>query len=255
MNNLTSRIARLVELRAMDPLACSVIKGIHVEGPFMNAERGYVGAHPPQCVIPASEEAAKLLISAGQGLVRLVTLAPECDAGFRTTSYLAQQGVVVSAGHCNPSLEVLKGAVESGLSMFTHVGNGCPAEMHRHENIIQRALSLSDKIWLCFIPDGVHVPFYVLKNYLHSTSLDRVIFVTDAISAARLGPGTYSLAGWDIKVGEDLVARSPDSSHFVGSTVTVPRIKVNAATALGLTAAEIEQVLDLNPRRALLEAR
>jgi N-acetylglucosamine-6-phosphate deacetylase len=135
--------------------------------------------------------------------------------------------------------------------MFTHVGNGCPIQMHRHDNIIQRALSLHDRLWLCFIPDGVHVPFFVLKNWLRSTGLDRVIFVTDAISAARLGPGRYTLAGWDILIGEDLVARSPDGSHFVGSTVTVPRIKANALHDLGMTEAELARVLDENPRKAM----
>ena len=71
------------------------------------------------------------------------------------------------------------------------------------------------KLWLCFIPDGVHVEFFSLRNYLRAAGIERSIFVTDAISAARLGPGLYSLAGWDIKVGDDLVARSPDGSHFV----------------------------------------
>jgi N-acetylglucosamine-6-phosphate deacetylase len=123
--------------------------------------------------------------------------------------------------------------------------------MHRHDNIIQRALSLHDRLWLCFIPDGVHVPFFVLKNWLRSTGLDRVIFVTDAISAARLGPGRYTLAGWDILIGEDLVARSPDASHFVGSTVTIPRIKANALNDLGMTEAELARVLDENPRKAM----
>jgi N-acetylglucosamine-6-phosphate deacetylase len=135
--------------------------------------------------------------------------------------------------------------------MFTHVGNGCPVQMHRHDNIIQRALSLHERLWLCFIPDGVHVPFFVLKNWLRSIGLERTIFVTDAISAARLGPGRYTLAGWDILIGEDLVARSPDGSHFVGSTVTVPRIQDNALNHLGMSAAELTRVLDENPRRAL----
>jgi N-acetylglucosamine-6-phosphate deacetylase len=135
--------------------------------------------------------------------------------------------------------------------MFTHVGNGCPMLMHRHDNIIHRALALRDKLWLCFIPDGVHIDFYSLKNYLAIAGLEKTIFVTDAISAARLGPGTYSLAGWDIRVGDDLVARSPDGSHFVGSTVTLPRILSQGQQQLGLSKAELERLLDTNPRQAV----
>ena len=208
--NLESRMGTLATLRAKDPLAQEVIAGIHIEGPFINPEKGYVGAHPPHCVKPGTVDDAKRLLEAAQGLAKLVTLAPEHDAGFATTAFLVSQGVVVSAGHCNPSLDTLRESTEHGLSMFTHLGNGCPMQMHRHDNIIQRVLSLRDKIWLCFIPDGVHVDFFALGNYLRSAGVERSIFVTDAISASRLGPGRFKLAGWDILIGEDLVARSPD---------------------------------------------
>jgi N-acetylglucosamine-6-phosphate deacetylase len=247
---LERRIGRLVELREKDELARRMITGIHIEGPFINPIKGYVGAHPPHAVKPANVDDARRLLAAAGGLARLVTLAPEHDEGCRTTAFLAGEGIVVSAGHCDPSLDQLCAACDAGLTMFTHLGNGCPVQMHRHDNIIQRALSLHERLWLCFIPDGVHVPFFVLKNWLSGIGLERAIFVTDAISAARLGPGRYTLAGWDILIGEDLVARSPDGSHFVGSTVTVPRIKANALGQLGMTEAELERVLDTNPRRA-----
>ena len=248
---LERRIGKLVELRETDDLARRIISGIHIEGPFINPIKGYVGAHPPQAVKPANVDDAKRLLTAAGGLAKLVTLAPEHDAESQTTAYLSSQGVTVSAGHCDPSLDQLRAACDAGLTMFTHVGNGCPIQMHRHDNIIQRALSLHDRLWLCFIPDGVHVPFFVLKNWLASIGLERTIFVTDAISAARLGPGRYTLAGWDILIGEDLVARSPDLTHFVGSTVTVPRIKANALAELGMSDADLKQVLDVNPRLAI----
>lgn len=248
---MEQRMRTLVALREQDALARRIIAGIHIEGPFINIEKGYVGAHPPHAVKPATVEDAKRLVDACGGLAKLVTLAPECDAGFATTRWLSSQGVCVSAGHCNPSREVLAAACDNGLRMFTHVGNGCPMLMHRHDNIIQRALSLRDKLWLCFIPDGVHIEFFALQNYLRAAGLEKSIFVTDAISASRLGPGNYSLAGWDIKIGEDLVARSPDGSHFVGSTVTWPRIQENNRQSIGLSEADLIKLSVTNPKRAL----
>lgn len=249
--SMCRRMGALARLREADPLAREVIAGIHVEGPFINPEKGYVGAHPAHAVRPANLEDTKRLIDAAGGLTRLVTLAPECDEHFRVTQFLSSTGIVVSAGHCNPSLEKLDAACSHGLTMFTHVGNGCPMQMHRHDNIIQRALALQDRLWLCFIPDGVHIDFFALRNYLRCAGVDRSIFVTDAISAARLGPGRYTLAGWDILIGEDLVARSPDGSHFVGSTVTMPRVQTNALQHLGLSKAELTALVDTHPRRAL----
>ncbi len=251
VETLVKRMSTLARLREQDDLAKSVIAGIHIEGPFINPEKGYVGAHPPQCVKPANLEDTKRLLDAAGGLTKIITLAPEHDDRFHVTEFLANNGITVSAGHCNPSLDVLRAATEHGLKMFTHVGNGCPMLMHRHDNIIQRALSLRDQLWLCFIPDGVHIDFFALANYLRVAGLEKTIFVTDAISAARLGPGDYTLAGWDIKIGEDLVARSPDGSHFVGSTVTVPRILTNGQQQLGLSKAELQLLLDTNPRKAV----
>ncbi len=248
---LERRMRRLVELREADDLAKRMIAGIHIEGPFISPETGYVGAHPKKSVKPANIEDTKRLLDAAGGLARLVTLAPEHDAQFHVTEFLAHNGITVSAGHCNPSFDQLKAATGHGLSMFTHVGNGCPMQMHRHDNVIQRALALSDRLWLCFIPDGVHVDFFALKNYLKCAGAERSIFVTDAISAARLGPGRYTLAGWDLQIGEDLVARSPDGSHFVGSTVTLPRIMTNGLQKLELSKAELALLLDHNPRQAL----
>ena len=72
-------------------------------------------------------------------------------------------------------------------------------------------------------------------------------------SLSRNGPPRAGkpLAGWDILIGDDLVARSPDATHFVGSTVTVPRIKANAYEQLGMSEEELKQVLDVNPRKAI----
>lgn len=245
------RLKRLAELHAASALVQSVVKGIHIEGPFLNSLPGYRGAHPVDAIVPASMETAERLLEAAGGLVRLVTLAPEQDPESKTTRMLADRGIVVSAGHTDASLEELKRAIDAGLSMFTHLGNGCPAAMNRHDNIIQRALSLREQLWTCFIADGAHIPYFALRNYLHLTGLERSIVVTDAISAANLGPGTYTLGRWELRIGDDLVARSPDGSHLVGSTVTMPRSEENLQKHLGLTAQQARALLEDNPRAAI----
>ena len=142
LERMAARLDRLACLREQNPLAKQIIWGIHVEGPFISAEPGYVGAHPRQHVRPADLDAIQRLLDSAQGLVRLVTLALECDAGLKVTSWLSRRGVLVSAGHCNPSLDQLRAAIDAGLSLFTHLGNGCPLMLPRHDNVIQRVLSL-----------------------------------------------------------------------------------------------------------------
>jgi N-acetylglucosamine-6-phosphate deacetylase len=248
---LAARLEKMVRFREEDSLIREVVRGFHVEGPFISPEIGYVGAHPPRWVKPANVADAARLLEAGGGLVRLMTLAPEFDDGAATTKYLVGQGVTVSAGHCDPDFGTLERAIDSGLSMITHVGNGCPVILPRHDNFIQRVLSLSDRLWLCFIPDGAHVPFFALQNYLKVAGLERTIFTTDAIMAAGLGPGTYELSGEPVEVDEAGVARRPGSPNLAGSTIRGHQVAANLREYLGLSDAEVQQVYRDNPRRAL----
>jgi len=248
---MLDRLARIVAFRNADPLIGEVVWGIHIEGPFLNPEPGYIGAHPVDAARPADADFAKRLLEAAGGLTRLLTLAPECDPRCQVTRLLADAGVVVSAGHCNPDLETLRRAVDAGLSMFTHLGNGCPLQLHRHDNIVQRALSLADHLWIGLIADGVHVPYPALGNYLRCAGLDRAFVVTDAISAAGLGPGTYQLGGQSVLVDDQLATWSPDRSHLMGSAGTMPRTAHNLRTALGLTDQQVAQLTAVNPRQIL----
>ncbi len=251
IESLASKLAEIIRLREQDELARRVIVGFHVEGPFLNPSPGFIGAHEPLCVRPANLDDARRLLDAGAGLVKLFTLAPEQDAGSAVTGFLAEQGVVVSAGHCDPTLDQLKAAIDNGLSMVTHFGNGCPVELPRHDNVLQRYLSLREHLWFCFIPDGAHVDFIALKNYLDFVGVDRSIMTTDAISAAKMGPGLHEISGISVEVDEAGVARRPGSPNLAGSTITMPGIRRNLSESLGLGEREITSLVDLNPRAAL----
>jgi len=248
---MCARLARLVKLRDSDPVVREVIAGFHIEGPFINETTGYRGAHPADAVIAADVDVAKRLLEAGGGLTRIVTLAPERDAGLRVTRLLADSEIVISAGHCDPSLDQLRAALDAGLTMFTHLGNGCPAQLPRHDNIVQRVLSLADRLWICFIADGVHVPVFALRNYLRCAALERCIVVTDAVAPAGLGPGRYRFARWELVIGPDLAARAPDGSHLIGSAMTMQQNQQNLRDGVGLTNEQCDRLLRVNPRRAI----
>ena len=164
---------------------------------------------------------------------------------------LAARGVCAAAGHCDPSLNQLRAAIDAGLTMFTHLGNGCPLRLHRHDNIIQRALSLSDQLWIGFISDGVHIPLPALRNYLRVTGTDRAFVVTDAIQAAGCGPGTYQLAGQTVVVDDQLATWAGDRSHLIGSASTMSDVVKNLRGGVGLGDEQIERLTSENPRRIL----
>ena len=251
IEGICHKLARLAAFREQDPAIARMIAGFHVEGPFLSRKPGCPGAHDPAKIVPATVSAAQRILEAGAGLVRLVTLAPECDAGLATTSFLARHGVTVSAGHCDPSLDELRAAIDAGLSMVTHLGNGCALDLPRHDNFIQRALFLHDRLWICFIPDGVHVPFFALANYLAVSGLDRTIMVTDAILAAKLPPGRYAYGEGEVEVDAAGVARRPGLKNLAGSTISMRQVRDNLREHLGLDGGAIERLTATNPRQAV----
>ena len=248
---MAARIGRLAAAHRDDEVVRDVMAGIHVEGPFINPEPGFVGAHPARHVQPATVSAAETLVAAGAGLVRLVTLAPECDAGLATTRFLSESGIVVSAGHCDPSADVLIEAIDAGLRMFTHVGNGCPLLLHRHDNVIQRVLAADGLPWVMVIPDGVHLPIPLLRTILKVVGLDRLVAVTDATAAGGMGPGRYTLGGREVVVGEDGAAWSADRSHLVGSTASPAVVRRVLHEQLGLSTVDVDRLTVANPARAI----
>ena len=254
IENLEKKLSNLVRLRQEDDLAKKIIAGFHIEGPFLNPGPGYAGAHPPEAMYGGSVDDAMRLVDACSGLAKLVTVAPECLPDFSMIERLAGEGIVVSAGHCDPDLDTLRGAIDYGLSMITHFGNGCPVDLPRHDNVLQRFLHLREHLWFCFIPDGAHVDFFALKNYVDFVGVDRAIMVTDAIGAAKLAPGMHHFSGMTIEVDKKGVARRPGSPNLAGSTITMPGVIANLEKELSLTRGEIERLVDKNPRKALASA-
>ncbi len=249
--DMIRRIEAVVAAREASPAVRGMIAGFHIEGPFLNPEVGYRGAHDLASIHPPDLDEVQRLHDACAGRLKILSLAPECDADFRATRWLVDRGVAVAAAHCNPSIDVLNAAADVGLSLFTHVGNGCPMLMNRHDNVIQRALSLRDRIRLCFIADGVHIPFFALGNYIRACGIDRAVVVTDAMQAAGMGPGLYGIGKFQVLVGDDLAAWAPDRSHLVGSAGTMKRTAENLRVKLGLSEADVRRLTVENPRRAI----
>ena len=245
--DMISRIKKLVYLREQDPLIHEIIKGIHIEGPFLNSADGYRGAHPKEHILNPNLDQLKELLDAADGLCRIFTLAPEMDTNSLLTRYLHSEDIIISAGHCNPTLEELKSAITAGLSMFTHLGNGCPQIMARHDNIIQRVLSLKDDLKICFIADGIHIPFYALKNYIKIAGIDNCIITTDAMAAAGAKAGRYTISNIELEVGEDRVVREPGKPNFAGSAIDMKSSAFNLKNEIGLSDEEISQLTFCNP--------
>lgn len=247
LSDMIVRINNIVKLRKYDPIINRMIKGIHIEGPFLNSTDGFRGAHPKRYILRPDVEITKKLLEAGDGLVRIVTLAPEKDINNEVIKYLNSQNIIIAAGHCNPNLNELKSSIDAGLSMFTHLGNGCPQNLPRHDNIIQRVLALKDDLHMSFIADGIHIPFYVLKNYIKLAGIENCIITTDAMAAAGAKAGKYTISNIELEVKEDRVVREPGKDNFAGSAIDMKSSFKNLVKYVELTKEDAYKLTYLNP--------
>jgi len=244
---MLTRLGNISQYRKEDPLVNEIVRGIHIEGPFLNSTPGYSGAHPAKMIRPANPEHMHELLEAAGGLTKIVTLAPEADQDMKVTRMLADMGITVSAGHCNPSFEQLHQAIDAGLSMFTHFGNGIPNTIHRHDNLLQKVLSVREHLWICYIGDGIHIPLYALKNYLDITGFDHSIVITDCMAGASAPPGRYKISHIELEVGKDGVVREPGKENFAGSSATMKKCYDNLTQNMGISEANAKKLTVENP--------
>ena len=245
---MLGRVQRFAALILSDDRLLQSLPGLHVEGPFIQPEDGPRGAHPREwCTTP--ERLPKLmqrLIDAAEGLIRMVTMAPELPGAAELIRSLTAAGVVVAIGHTSAGPGDLDAAIRAGARIATHLGNGSHNMLSRLDNYIQHQLA-DDRLLTTFIADGHHIPWPTLKNFLRAKQPERAILVSDAISAADAGPGRYVLGGVTVEVSADGRCRQPGTNWLAGSALTLDRAVVNVHRYCGLTLEQAWQMASLQP--------
>lgn len=222
------------------------IVGIHLEGPYISPEDGPRGAHSRAHVHPPSWDEFARLQEAAEGLIRLVTVAPEIDGALPFIESLSSHGVIPAIGHSAASAADIRHAVAAGARLSTHLGNGCHAVLPRHPNPIWCQLA-ADGLYASFIADGFHLPAEVVKTFIRAKGLDRSILVTDAIAAAGLPPGSYELGGLPVEVAASGRVELKGTPYLAGSSLTMPRAVLNAMRMAGLELPQALRLVTENP--------
>lgn len=224
------------------------ILGVHLEGPFISSELGAVGTHPIEWVAKPSMDLFGRFQDACDGIVRLVTVAAEVPGMPEFVKQLSAQGVVVSLGHqMAASPDDIKPCIEAGAKAFTHLGNGIPNMIPRHNNIIFTALA-EDRASVMFIPDGHHLPDTMLKVYTRAVPLKRLIAVSDAQYPAGMPPGEYDVCGAHARLEPNGLLWNPSRNCLVGATTPMAAMMRLLQDRIGLSSDECIAIGRDNPR-------
>jgi N-acetylglucosamine-6-phosphate deacetylase len=249
IDRLCHRFDQLEQIRGRDPVIAHCIAGYHLEGPWLCPEPGYCGAHLREEMHAPTLAEFERLNAAARGQIRLVTLAPEWSGSPEFIAVLRAAGVQVALGHTNASEVEIDSAIAAGARFCTHLGNGVPAMLPRHDNVIHRLLA-RDELTACFIPDGIHLPPFVLRNLVRAKPSDRVLFTTDAMAGAGAPPGIHTLGTLQLTIGADGVAWMPNGNGFAGSTLSPDQGVLRVASYLDLPLTEARRLWSDAPAAA-----
>ncbi|MRN54784.1 N-acetylglucosamine-6-phosphate deacetylase [Paenibacillus monticola] len=221
-HTLEKLLGAIAQACAEHPWLQRILRGIHLEGPFISPEDGVRGAHDIQYVKAPDWEQFQRWQQAAQGMIRVVTLSPEWNSAPAFIAECIRHHIVVSIGHTSATPEQINSAVVAGARMCTHLGNGAHLLLPRHPNYIWEQLA-QDELYPCVIADGFHLPDQVLKVF-HKVKPDKLMIASDAVSLSGLAPGTYkSFIGGNVVLtteGRLHMADNPDL--LAGSAQMLP---------------------------------
>ena len=169
------------------------------------------------------------LLDWADGRVRLLTLAAELPGADDLARCAVERGIAVSIGHSLFTTADLDRLADAGATALTHLGNGLPNVLPRHDNPLWVGLA-HDAYTAMVIADGHHLPGPVLKTAIRAKGADKLIVVSDASPVAGLPPGRYHFLDNDAILEPSGLFHNPEKQCLVGSSATLAQCMEHLAS-------------------------
>ncbi len=215
-DRIVRNLKTITEARRESSLIAAAIVGIHIEGPYISGEDGPRGAHDPNYVRDPDFGEFIEWQDAADGLIRIVTLAPERKGAMDFIEKVVKAGVIAAIGHTAASPETIREAVSAGCTLSTHLGNGSHASVPRLKNYIWEQMA-ADGLKAGIISDGFHLPAAVVKVLVRAKGMDRLILVSDVAYLGGCPAGLYKWGNLDVEVFADGHIGLPGTTFLAGA--------------------------------------
>lgn len=172
------------------------VVGINMEGPFLDPAKK--GAHVEEWIAAPDAAFVRELNQDVDGLVRLVTLAPNMDGAEEFIKEMHEE-VCISLGHTAADYDCASRAMKLGAHHVTHLYNAMQPLGHRAPGLIGAAMD-DPECMVELICDGYHIHPSAIRAAFRMFGPERVILISDSMRATGMENGTYELGGQEVTV-------------------------------------------------------
>ena len=174
----------------------ATVVGINMEGPFLDPAKK--GAHVEKWIAAPDVAFVRELNQDADGLVRLVTLAPNMDGAEEFIKEMHEE-VCISLGHTAADYDCASRAMKLGAHHVTHLYNAMQPFGHRAPGLIGAAMD-DPECMVELICDGYHIHPSAIRAAFRMFGPERVILISDSMRATGMENGTYELGGQEVTV-------------------------------------------------------
>lgn len=224
------------------------LEGVHLEGPFISPK--WPGAQNPEHIVLANIEWLEEWVSKYPGLVRQVTLAPEREGALEAVKWLNSHDIVAALGHTDATYDEVEAAVEAGLSHGVHTFNAMTGLHHRKPGVVGAMLS-DDRLSCEIIADGIHVHPAAMRILARMKPQDKLILITDAMSATGMPDGEYTIGDLPVVVEDGIATLKSNRNSLAGSTLTMIKGFQLLVREVGLSLEQASLAASTNPAKKI----
>jgi N-acetylglucosamine-6-phosphate deacetylase len=223
---LAGEIGRSAEVRH----GGAIPLGIHLEGPFLSHSKR--GVHADALLEAPSIALFDSFWNAAEGNLCLMTIAPELPGAAELIAHATALGVRCSMGHSDARVCEAEAGFVAGARSATHTFNAMRNVDHREPGLAAYVLD-KRSLFAEIICDGIHVDPLMVRLFSKAKAKDRIILVTDGMSATGMPDGTYMLGGMKVEVSD---GRCTSNGTLAGSVLTLDR---GVQNLMGFTGASL----------------
>ncbi|WP_183789953.1 N-acetylglucosamine-6-phosphate deacetylase [Tunturiibacter gelidoferens] len=210
-------LATEIRRRAAAVVCGATPLGIHLEGPFLSHLKR--GVHTDALLQVPTVSQFDRFWQAAEGQIRLMTIAPELPGATELIAHATALGVRCSMGHSDAKVCEADAGFVAGARSATHTFNAMRAIDHREPGLAAYVLD-KHLLFAEIICDGIHVDPLMVRLFFKAKDKDRIILVTDGMSATGMPDGTYMLGDMKVEVRD---GRCTSNGTLAGSVLTLDR--------------------------------